>query len=89
MPSTNSSKKRLRQNVARRMRNRAIKRALRTRCRKVREALKDGDAERAETEFRLATKSLDRAGARNIIHRNAAARTKSRMSAKIKALKQG
>jgi len=89
MPNIASAKKRLRQNIARRQRNRSIKRAIRTQCRKVREAVLAGDTESAETEFRLAVKKLDRAGARNIIHRNAAARTKSRLSAKVKALKQG
>jgi small subunit ribosomal protein S20 len=87
MPNTKSAEKRLRQNTARRLNNRSIKRALRTQCRKVREAVEAGNAELAETEFRLAVKKLDRAGARNIIHRNAAARTKSRLSARIKALK--
>ena len=89
MPTTKSAKKRLRQNVARRERNRSIKRSLRTQCRKVREAIDAGNAAEAETEFRLAVKKLDRAGARNIIHQNAAARVKSRLSAKIKALKAG
>ena len=89
MPSTKSSKKRLRQNIAGRLQNRSINQAVRTQCRKVREAIEAGDAELAETEFRLAAKKLDRAGARNIIHQNAAARTKSRLSAKIKALKAG
>ena len=89
MPSTTSSKKRLRQNVSHRERNRSIKGAIRTQCRKVREAIKAGDTELAENEFRLAVSSLDRAGARNIIHRNTAGRMKSRLSAKIKAIKQG
>jgi small subunit ribosomal protein S20 len=89
MPSTKSAKKRLRQNIAHRLRNRSIKQAIRTQCRKVREAVAAGNVELAEGEFRLTAKKLDRAGARNIIHRNAAARTKSRLSAKIKALKAG
>jgi small subunit ribosomal protein S20 len=42
----------------------------------------------AETEFRLAAKRLDRAGAAGIIHRNAASRTKSRLSALIRRVKQ-
>jgi len=88
MPSTNSAKKRLRQNIAQRAKNRSIKQDLRTQCRKVNEAIQAGDAELAETEFRLATKKLDRAGSRNIIHRNATARTKSRLSTRIKAIKQ-
>ena len=88
MPTTKSAKKRLRQNIVRRTRNRSAKRAVRTQCRNVREAVLAGDVERAEAEFRLATKRLDRAGAKNIIHPNAAARLKSRLSAKIKAIKQ-
>ncbi len=87
MPTSKSSKKRLRQNIVRRDRNRAIVRTVRTQCRKVREAVEAGNVELAETEFRQAAQKLDRAGARNIVHRNAAARTKSRLSAKIKALK--
>jgi small subunit ribosomal protein S20 len=88
MPNTESAKKRLRQNIARRERNHSIKQAVRTQCRKVREAIQADNVELAETEFQMAAKKLDRAGSRNIIHRNAAARTKSRLSAKIKALKQ-
>jgi small subunit ribosomal protein S20 len=88
MPNTKSAEKRLRQNLVRRARNRSIRRAVRSQCRKVREAVVAGDVERAETEFRVAAKRLDRAGAKNIIHPNSAARIKSRLSAKIKAIKQ-
>ncbi len=89
MPTSVSAKKRLRQNITHRGRNRSIRQTLRTQCRKVREAIQAGDLQQAETEFQLVTKKLDRAGARNIIHKNAAARLKSRMSAKIKSLKAG
>lgn len=89
MPNTRSAKKRLRQNVVRQARNRSARQALRTQCRKVREAVKEGDLDRAEVELRAAAKKLDRAGSRNIIHRNAAARTKSRLSSAIRVAKQG
>jgi len=89
MPNTKSAQKRLRQNAVHRARNRSMRRAVRTQCRRVREAVDAGDPQRAEAELRLAAKRLDRAGAKNIIHRNAAARIKSRLSARIKALKQG
>ena len=89
MPNTKSAQKRFRENAVHQARNRSIKRAVRTQCRKVREAVAASDPERAEVEFRLAAKHLDRAGAKNIIHRNAAARIKSRLSARIKAIKQG
>jgi len=88
MPNTTSSKKRLRQNEARRLRNRATKSTLRSQVRQVREAVTAGDVAAAEDAFRLAAKRLDRAGAHNLIHRNAAARTKSRLQKLIKAAKQ-
>lgn len=88
MPNTKSATKRLRQSVERRAQNRSLRSDVRTQCRKVREAIKAADVEKAETEFRLAVKKLDKAGSRRIVHRNAVARLKSRMSAKIKALKQ-
>ena len=88
MPNSKSAEKRLRQNLARRAQNRSVKRDVRTQIRKVREAIRAGDVEVAQTEFQLAAKKLDRACARNIIHRNAAARLKSRLSSGIKAVKQ-
>ncbi len=87
MPNTKSATKRLRQNVVRKTHNRSIKQAVRTQIRKVREAIEASDTDLAETEFRVVAKKLDRAAAKKIIHRNSAARLKSRLSAKIKALK--
>ena len=89
MPNTLSAKKRLRQNEKRKTHNRAIKSALRTSIRKVREATAAGEIEKAETEFRSTTKQLDKAGAHRVIHPNKASRLKSRLSARIKAAKQG
>jgi small subunit ribosomal protein S20 len=88
MPNTTSAKKRLRQNIVRRERNRSVKRSVKTQCRKVLDAVQEGSVEQAEAEFRLAAKKLDLAAARKVIHRNAAARTKSRLSARIKAVKK-
>lgn len=87
MPNIASAKKRLRQNVVRRARNRSARSTLRTQIRKVREAIATGNVEQSETEFSVAVKMLDRAAAHNVIHANAAARTKSRLSKAIKALK--
>jgi small subunit ribosomal protein S20 len=89
MPNTASAKKRMRQDAVRRARNRATKSALRTQLRKVREAVSDSDTEKSQTEFRLLSKKLDQAAARKVIHANRAARTKSRVSRAIKALKSG
>lgn len=87
MPNSASAKKRLRQNETRRLRHRATKSNLRTRIRKVREAIKAGNVEESQAAFVIATKKLDQAAAKNVIHPNAAARTKSRLSKAIKALK--
>ena len=85
MPHTPSAKKRLRQNIKRRVHNRAVKSNMRGQIRRVREAIQAGDLEKARTEFRAATKKLDRAASRSVIHKNKAARTKSRLNHLIKA----
>lgn len=87
MPTSLSAKKRLRQNETRRTHNQSIKSAVRTQVRKVRTAIEAGDAEASAEEFRAATKKLDQAAAKNVIHANKAARTKSRLSKAIKSLK--
>jgi len=87
MPNIKSAKKRLKQSVVRRDRNRSDKRAIRTECKKVLTAVAAGDVEKAEAELRTAAKKVDQAAAKKVIHRNAAARTKSRLSAKVKAIK--
>ncbi len=84
MPNTTSAKKALRQNQVRRLRNRSQRSALRTVVKKCRQAAESGDAEAAQAAFRLAVKRLDQAAAKNLIHRNAAARTKSRLSKLLK-----
>lgn len=85
MPNTKSAAKRLRQNINRRLRNRSVKRAVRTQCRKVITAIEQGNADLARAEFRSAAKKLDQAAAKGVIHRNAAARHKARLASKMKA----
>jgi len=87
MPNIQSAKKRLKQSLVRRDRNRATKRSIHTECKKVLEAVNTGDVAKAETELRVVAKKVDKAAAKKIIHRNAAARVKSRLSAKVKKLK--
>lgn len=85
MPNTKSAAKRLRQNIKRRLRNRSIKRSVKTQCHKVITAIAQGNADLARAEFRLAVKKLDQAAAKGVIHRNAAARHKARLASKMKA----
>lgn len=87
MPNSPSAKKRMRQDAVRRTRNRAAKSTLRTQVRKVREAIAAKKLDEAKKEFAVLAKKLDRAASRKVIHANAAARTKSRLSSALKALK--
>ena len=88
MPTTKSAYKRLRQDTIRRERNRAARQSIRTQVRKVRDAVKTADVAKAETELKAAARLLDRAAARRLVHRNMAARTKSRLSAAVKTVKR-
>lgn len=88
MPTTKSAEKRLRQSEVRRVRNRSIKRSLATYVRRVLEAIAANDQAKADAEFRLASKKLDQAASKRVIHANRAARTKSRLSARVKKLKR-
>lgn len=87
MPNSLSAEKRLRQNKVRQARNKAAKSAMKTQIKKVVAAAEGGDIETAETEFKVAAKKLDQAGAKNIIHKNAAGRKKSRLQSLIKKAK--
>ena len=88
MPNIASARKRHRQNIKRRARNRAVKSELKTEIRDVHEMAAAGKLPKAETEFRVAVAKLDRAAAKRIIHPNRAARLKSRLSAHLKAAKK-
>jgi small subunit ribosomal protein S20 len=81
-----SSKKRAKQAVVRNQRNSSQRSQLRTAVKKVIKALDANDAAGAQEAFVAAQPLLDRFGARGLIHRNKAARHKSRLSARIKAL---
>ena len=87
MANIKSAKKRAKQTVVRNARNVAQRSMLRTAVKKVVKALDANDAAGAETAFASAQPLLDRMAARGLIHRNKAARHKSRLTARLKALK--
>lgn len=89
MPNTQSAKKRVRQNITRRGRNRWRKRVLRDSLKDLREQLLHGSVEDTEKAYRDTQKIVDRTAAKGVIHRNTASRIKSRMSARVKAKKAG
>ena len=89
MPNSSSAKKRARQDQERRLRNRGRKSGLKTSIRNFLEAVHDKDGSRASDAYRAVTISLDRTAAKGTIHKNAAARKKSRLAAKLNALIAG
>jgi len=76
--------KRNRQSEVRRVRNKAVRSELRTRT-KV--ALRSLGSEESEAVVRLILKRIDKAAAKGVIHKNAAARRKSRLMKKVNAAK--
>lgn len=81
MPNSANAKKALRKSQVRRLRNRTQRSSLRTKLKKFRALASTGeDKDAIETAFRVAVKGLDQAAAKGLIHKNKAARTKSRLS---------
>ncbi|MCX8086184.1 MAG: 30S ribosomal protein S20 [Rhodocyclaceae bacterium] len=86
MANTAQAKKRARQALARRAHNMSLRSRLRTAIKKVRKAIATGDKAAAQAVFRESQRVIDSIADKKIIHKNAAARYKSRLSAAIKAL---
>jgi small subunit ribosomal protein S20 len=89
MPHSASAKKRHRQNLRNRDRNRAAKSALKSDVRKALDAIEAGDTDSARAALRTVASTVDKAAASHKIHRNKAARIKSRLSARMLAAKGG
>ena len=84
-----SAKKRIRQNLKRRARNRARKERVKTQIKAFNATLATGDATAAEQELRKAVQLLDRTAAKGTIHKNAAARKRSRLTRRLNAVRSG
>ncbi len=86
MANIASAKKRARQTVKRRAHNAALRSELRTMIKNVRKSIGAGDKQAAQAEFNTSQGRIDAITDKGIIHKNAAARHKSRLSAAIKAM---
>jgi len=82
-----SAKKRVKQNLKRRMINRTRKSAVKTQIKHFESALASGDAKAAAEQFRLVAKRLDRVASTSTMHKKTAARKKSRLARRLNALK--
>jgi small subunit ribosomal protein S20 len=84
MPIKNSAKKYMRVTARKTERNKAVKGVVKSAIKKTREAVKASDLITAQTELKLAIKSLDKAVEKNIIKKKTAARKKSRLNKLVK-----
>jgi small subunit ribosomal protein S20 len=89
MPHSASAKKRHNQNLRNRERNRAAKSELKGHVRKVLTAIEAGEIDQAREALRTVASSADKAAASHKIHRNKAARIKSRLSARMLSASKG
>ncbi|MCI6574775.1 MAG: 30S ribosomal protein S20 [Actinomycetaceae bacterium] len=86
MANIKSQKKRIKTNEKRRLRNKSYKSELKTYVRKTREAIEAGDAEEAEKWLRVASRKLDVAVSKGVIHKNQAAQRKSKLAKRFNKL---
>lgn len=86
MANSAQAKKRARQNDKARAHNASLRSMVRTYIKKVVNAIATGDKTNAQTAYTAAVPVIDRMADKGIIHKNKAARHKSRLNAQIKAL---
>ena len=86
MANIKSSAKRVLVSREQAERNKANKSALKTTIKKFDAATAEGNKDNAEAAYKAAVKSVDRAVSKGLIHKNNAARKKSKMAAKVNAL---
>ncbi|AQQ09026.1 30S ribosomal protein S20 [Sedimentisphaera cyanobacteriorum] len=81
-----SAKKRVRQNVKRRQRNRARKSMVRTAIKKFELAVRNHEVQEAEQYYLAVQRRIDKVAAKGTMHKNTASRTKARMAKKLQEL---
>ncbi len=86
MANIKSQIKRIKTNEKAWLRNKSVKSSLKTAVRKFREAADAGDAAAAGTALRAASRQLDKAASKGVIHANQAANRKSAMAKKAESL---
>lgn len=86
MANSAQARKRARQAIVRRAHNMSLRSTLRTAVKKVKKAIATGDKAAAQAVFKESQGIIDSIAGKKIVHKNTAARTKSRLSSAIKAL---
>ncbi|MFC3882987.1 30S ribosomal protein S20 [Bacillus songklensis] len=86
MPNMKSAIKRVKTSDARRAQNAQVKSTMRTAIKKVEALVANNDIENAKAAFAVASEKLDKAARKGLIHKNVAARQKSRLAKKVNGL---
>ena len=86
MANTPQARKRVQQNEKRRLRNKHHKATMRTAIKQVEKAVAAGDKQAAEAALQPAIKQIDHTASKGAMHKNAAARTVSRLTRKVQQL---
>lgn len=87
MPNTESARKRVRQSARRQALNLWRKRRVKTQVKAFLQALQERNIEAAETEYRKVVSVLDKVSSTSTMHKNTAARRKSRLARRLNLLK--
>jgi small subunit ribosomal protein S20 len=82
-----SAKKRVRQNTKHKTLNRARKSVLKTTTKRFLTVIEDSNVEKAQAEYTLLAKKLDKTASTSTMHKNTASRIKSRMAKRLNSLK--
>jgi small subunit ribosomal protein S20 len=86
LPNITSAKKRARQSEEKRKHNKHIRSGMRTKVKAVVYAIEAGNKEDAASAYKLAVPALDSSVSKGILHKNKAARSKSRLNSRIQAM---
>lgn len=86
MANIKSAKKRIKVIETKTLRNKMIKSSLKTQIKKFESAIASNELAEAKTAYLSVVKALDMAAAKGILHKNKAARKKSRLAAKLNGL---
>ena len=86
MANSAQARKRARQNIKESIHNHSLRSKLRTAIKRVVKAIKDGDKVAAQNAYKISCSTVDSIADKKIVHKNKAARYKSRLSAAIKAM---
>jgi small subunit ribosomal protein S20 len=86
MANIKSAKKRIKVTEKKTLQNKMVKSALKTAIKKFETAITANNVDEAKVLFTKATKSLDMAAQKGVVHKNMAARKKSRLAAKLNAM---